>query len=1174
MSQPLLLDLASCREKDLAGGKAINLGELLRAGLPVPDGFVVTTEASRRLHAHDLRQDTSGLAEAIVAQWRAMGSPTVAVRSSATAEDLADASMAGQYETFLNIAQGDALLNAVQCCWASLDSPRTRAYLTEHGIDLWQVSMAVVVQRQIPADVAGVLFTANPHTGSRAEMLIEASWGLGEAVVSGRVQPDVLRVDRETGRIIEAKIADKQVWIAPGEHEESPVPEDRRNAPCLNDSAIAQIVAIARQAEAHFSRPQDIEWALHEGRVFLLQSRPITTIEQAQMRELTMQSIRLQVAELIAGGRGPFVLHNLAETLKHPTTLSWSVVQRFMSPEGGYGRMYRMAGFAPSLRLGREGFLRRIGGRIYMDASAAPQMFCEGYPFRYELERLRDNPDASQSPPTLAAGPLSARVRAMRLVKRADRTLRRLAGDLDARLEREVIPQFLAWVGEQKRVDLAGLSGEQWIALWQERRRKVLDEFAPLALLPSLVAAMAIGDLKSLLAELFWDDDPEELTRLLSVSPTPDQTLLSSIQLYQVAQGERGLPHWLDMYGHRAGDEFDLAAPRWRERRDELARAVERLRTGADPSAAHTRRIEQVRSRLIELEARLSLSECDELHRRLELVQRYLPYRENGKHHLMLGYDLLRDMALDAGRRLEIGEGVFHLSEDELLGAMRVGTASHHLIAHRTLVHSAEAALAMPMMIESPADLDAPAVVDLQSVYSAFAVSPGVASGPARILRSVDEAGELGGGYILVCPSTDPGWMPLFVNAAGVVLECGGTLSHGAVVAREMNLPAVVLPNATRLFTDGQLITVDGRNGSVACGEAKRAGDSQSDPKPTPLPPPPGRFERFSWRLRNFAAVCWGVFLLAVVALPERWLYQPAMQVLDAGLWPVVQALGKALAVAAIAAGMALLILLIQKFATDNRRLLEAKRRVRAMRAWGLDGGAGRVVQARTFAASLVPLALLLGPMVLMFLWLGDRMDPAGWSAQPGSAVTIIASVDGDFADGITIDPGELTLDERLPAEQRALPVRAKLQQWHDELAGRQAGEDALGELNHTLRARAVQDLREYLAGPLPPQPISWQLRGEAGRSGAFPVRVSAGEQTLAVRVALGDVPPQPVEITSASSPIRALKVVYPSPGRRPVFSTPLAWAGLPHWEAGWLMIYLAAYLPVMFLARWALRLA
>ena len=218
------IPLAECTDVSLVGGKAANLGRLIAAGFPVPDGFVVTTQAHlqarRSLWVPDLTPDIPvDVAEEIRVAYREMGGGIVAVRSSATAEDMADTSMAGQYETFLNVQGEPELLDSVRKCWDSVRTPRIRAYFKEHGIDATNVAMAVVVQRQISADVAGVLFTVNPNqrTGraARQEMLIEASWGLGESVVSGRVQPDVLRIDAGTGRIIAAAIADKQVQLQP-----------------------------------------------------------------------------------------------------------------------------------------------------------------------------------------------------------------------------------------------------------------------------------------------------------------------------------------------------------------------------------------------------------------------------------------------------------------------------------------------------------------------------------------------------------------------------------------------------------------------------------------------------------------------------------------------------------------------------------------------------------------------------------------------------------------------------------------------------------------------------------------------------------------------------------------------------------------------------------------------
>ena len=268
--------LSDCRDTSLVGGKAANLGRLLRAGFPVPAGFVVTTRAYCLAQVQSSAGDVAdtlplAVADELKHTYRAMGGGRVAVRSSATAEDGADASMAGQYETFLDVQGESGLLDAVRQCWASLDTPRALAYLREHEIDPSSVAMAVVVQRLVPADVAGVLFTSNPHDGGHREMLVEAGLGLGEAVVSGHIQPDTLRVDQETGRVLAATIADN--------HRSAAVRDDRQEdespprQSCLDGREVYRLWQLGRRIVEHFGAPQDIEWAIHAGRLYVLQSR-------------------------------------------------------------------------------------------------------------------------------------------------------------------------------------------------------------------------------------------------------------------------------------------------------------------------------------------------------------------------------------------------------------------------------------------------------------------------------------------------------------------------------------------------------------------------------------------------------------------------------------------------------------------------------------------------------------------------------------------------------------------------------------------------------------------------------------------------------------------------------------------------------------------------------------
>ena len=311
---------------------------------------------------------------------------------------------------------------------------------------------------------------------------------------------------------------------------------------------------------------------------------------------------------------------------------------------------------------------------------------------------------------------------------------------------------------------------------------------------------------------------------------------------------------------------------------------------------------------------------------------------------MILGYDLLRDLAVEAGRRLGVGQDVFFLTREELFHALRVGFAPCQVIEQQRAAYEAETRLDLPRVIDAKAiDTlgDVPEREPAAGGHKAFAVSSGEATGPARVLASPHEAGDLGRGYVLVCPSTDVAWTPLFGNAAGLVLERGGMLSHGAVVAREMGLPAVVLAGATRLFRDGEELHVDGCRGWVGKTSQARRQDSPAnaiDPDDVRvwaelIPPPPGRKDRAAARLRNLLAAAWAVFLLAVFLLPEQWVYQPTLAALDFILWPIVRALGKPATVALLAAGVAALSLVVQKLVTDNRRLLEAKHRAAALNA-------------------------------------------------------------------------------------------------------------------------------------------------------------------------------------------------------------------------------------------------
>jgi pyruvate,water dikinase len=455
----------------------------------------------------------------------------------------------------------------------------------------------------------------------------------------------------------------------------------------------------------------------------------------------------------------------------------------------------------------------------------------------------------------------------------------------------------------------------------------------------------------------------------------------------------------------------------------------------------------------------------------------------------------------------------------------------------------------------------------------------------------------MGRGYILVCASTDPAWTPLFVNAAGVIMECGGTLSHGAVVAREMGIPAVVLPGATTLFRQDEVVTVDGRHGRVRrSAEAGEGAGAEASPDDTHIPPrlappPRSRRERAAARWRNRSLLAWMAYLLAAFLLPAEIVYEPSFAVMDWLLWPIVVALGKPAIVAVVAGSLAALTVVGQRVLTDHHRLREAKRR-----AAELNRQAGRLpansprraairrlagqVQVRILAATMLPLCLLLGPMIMTFVWFPTRVDPASWNAAPGSAVSVVAAIHSDLRSPVRISvAAPLYLDESSPASRTLPPIRETLEKL---LAKRRIRSDLssqpweVQEAAERARQETVGDLQAYLQAGVPPRNVMWKVRAPDDASGRFPVTVTAGESPpVTLYVVLGDShPPEPAKwVGGERSTLKSVRIAYPPSEQKRVFWAPLARLGRPGWDAGWLITYLVAYMPALILLRLVLRI-
>ncbi|VGO15488.1 Prodigiosin synthesizing transferase PigC [Pontiella desulfatans] len=1167
-----ILPLAEALDVSLVGGKAINLAKLMQAGLPVPGGFVVTTTTFRASDGKVGKELADEIREALTP----LKGKRVAARSSATAEDMAGASMAGQYDTFLNLETEEQIIEAVEKCWQSIRSSRTEAYLAEHGIALDDVAMAVVVQQQVTADVAGVLFTADPRTGTRDNVLIEATWGLGEALVSGDVQPDVIRVDGD--KVLSYDVADKKHAIYPGGDGIEDVPEEQRKRACLDYGLIMRLTDLGAKAAAHFGGPQDVEWAIEKGEVLMLQARPITTLAETDAYNKLLSETKTYLSQRVEDGGGPWVRHNLGETLPHPTPLTWSLVSHFMSGSGGFGKMHEELGFAPGEKVKARSFLDRIGGEVYMDCSLMTEMFSANYPFAFDPELLRSDPDAAQNPPTVPNGGLKKIGDAAKLAKSAAAKIDALSLNLDQRFDEEYVPELMGWSLAQESVELQSLGDAELIELWKEQSAKVLDDFGGMAFLPSMVEAVAVEELRQLLNEHVWDEDPDELVSMLSVGVRPDCTMAANMAL-----ADLDLDEWLAQYGHRAPAEFDLASPRWNERPDGVRKMAEQV-AGTDLDTLHHERLEAADKCLTKLYAELDADTMEKVEAASNRVRRYIRFREDGKFYLMRAYSVLRTTALEFGRRLTVDDDIFFMEPEEIFAALESGFVPVDRIADRKLAYAIEPRLQTPHVIEAGdvASLGNAVVRADGPALAAHGVSCGSAVGPASIVLSPDQCDGFEKGSILVCPSTDPSWTPLFAKAGGLVLERGGSLSHGAVVAREMGLPAVVLDGATELLAQGETITVDANAGMVYREGADAEVEDARIPR-SEIPPPASAKEASANRLGLTMAIVWGVLLGLVFLLPPNLLHDPFMGLLDTLLWPLVRGFGMIGAVAIVAGFFGLIPILGQRYLTDNGRLFEAKRRSGLLRkaANKLPAESARrktmeqlaaPVTTRILKASMVPLALILGPMIMVFMWFPMRVDPASWNAEPGRMVSIVAEIDGECLAPVSLAvPSPLELDS--DAAQTLPPIRTELEElraeWKDASDMSDLPWEVQSAADHT-RMTMLASLNAFLREGVPPQKMTWLISVPESAEGKHPVKLKVGDETVSsFDLVFGrNVPPAPAAFAEVSEQVVSITINYPRALQQASFFK------LPGTkkDLGWLGIYLLAYLPTMFVAKFALR--
>lgn len=719
----------------------------------------------------------------------------------------------------------DALRACVNAVFASWNSERAIAYRTHHGLTTL-VGTAVNVQTMWPSQVSGITFTHDPNDVEAERLVIEAAFGLGEAVVSGEVTPDLFHLERDTLEITRRDIGHKRdVCPALGNP-----PATDPDAPSLDDDRLRELAEMCLKLEEFAGHPLDIEWGWVDGSFAFLQSRPIQGLEAAKRVEPIRVEEIGRLRSLAGKQRRLWVTHNLDETLRFPTPLTWDVVSHFMSGAGGFGLLYQNLGYRPSAEVCTRGFLELVGGRIYADPARLAGLFFDGLPMRYDFDAVLKNRAVMDSAPTVFDPQISDE-RFLANLPRNLAAMRRTAKNMKTgrasawkRYHGEVLPDFTRYVRAAKERDLRAMDDAALLEELEARRIRVLNEFAPESLLPGFFGGAAYGGLLGRLVMLMGEEEGGNLARVLTSGLDNDTTIEQDQMLHDVALGKAGRDTFLDLYGHRCVGEMELSKPRWREDPSYIDQSLARLASapGESPMAIHDRQ------RALREEAEAALPDTlkewggriylDAILADLRDAQQLLPCRESGKHALMMGYELIRDVLEVFARRWDLGGDLYYLTLSELPRFSRDRQELLHHIHERKVRRQAFQRLDMPEIIDSKA-LDGlglePDYGDHEDVLTATAVAPGIGIGHAHIVFDPAEAGDMPDEAVLVCPSTDPAWTPLFMRAKALVVERGGVLSHGAIVARNLGIPAVVCAGATKRLDHGERVRVDGQKGTI-----------------------------------------------------------------------------------------------------------------------------------------------------------------------------------------------------------------------------------------------------------------------------------------------------------------------------------------------------------------------
>ncbi len=863
------------------GGKGANLGEMTKAGFPVPQGFCVTTEAYRtfidtskqmsefydlldQINADELESIRSlgqrirghlkslsmpkDVKSSILEAWQTTGqTQSYAVRSSATAEDLPTASFAGQQDTFLNVLGPEQLLQAVQDCWASLFTDRAISYRAKNGFGHRSVFLSVVVQQMVFPEVSGIMFTADPITGHRKTISIDASFGLGEALVSGIVTADLYQV--LSGKIIKKQISKKKLAIysiPEGGTITQDIPPEKQEEQALEDDRIIELAELGQKIEVHYGSEQDIEWGLADGKLVVLQSRPITSLHPA----LTVHDDKLHVyvsfsyIQVMTDAMKPLalsLLSNLTNFIKKDPTSS---DPGFIHKAGG--RAFADVTGPLLLKPSRTMILKVFKGMDELMASAIAEVVQrdefrnQSFPKKDVLRVIR-----TMAPIII---PVIMKVRSSMLIG-------------DPSKARPYVASVMKGIVNEQKKTILGTVGADRLRLIKQYMGTMFSSVLPKIVAYPIAGIMASGSLVKKLSHKVGDKQGAyllsqlnkslpgnvtgelglelgDLTDIARMNPEVIVYLEKAINkgfykdLLKVSGGQEFKQHleiFLDKYGMRCSGEIDITKPRWNEDPTQLVPSIlSNIRT--TEYGEHREKFKQgeieADQATKEILSLFSFLEKKRVSRLIKLYRNLMGTRENHKLIVIMLLDIYKRAILEEGRLL-VQKGilrgeqdVFYFTLEELITMVenRFSGNAQEILEEREKQHVLDQKLTPPRVMTSEGEIITGKLRDVKAPEGAIIgtpVSAGVVEGIARVVLRLEDA-KLNPGEILIAPYTDPGWTPLFISIKGLITEVGGTMTHGSVVAREYGIPAVVgVDNATKIIKDGSLIRVNGTEGFV-----------------------------------------------------------------------------------------------------------------------------------------------------------------------------------------------------------------------------------------------------------------------------------------------------------------------------------------------------------------------